>query len=180
MYEEKEIKYKKRKIPKIKKKKKKAKFFNTPETTKKKNQFFAKIDFKKIIIRLLILVLVMILIIFIISRVNKNYQNKNKVITDNMNSIVDATFKLYNKDNLPKNIGDSTSLLLEEMLDKELITPLKDKNNKECDLVSSYLIITKIDTNDYRLKIYLSCPSESKIKEIMITCNENECLLNDK
>lgn len=169
MYEEKEIKYKKRKKEPVQKQKKEKK--NSPE-------LIEKINWKQLIIKLLILVLVMILIIFIISRVSKNNKEKDFVINNNLNTIINGTIDYYSKQNLPNNIGDSTSLLLDEMIQKELINPLLDKQEKECDSKNSYIIITKIAEKEYRLKVYLTCPKESKAIEKIISCEE-ECKIKN-
>lgn len=169
MYEEKEIKYKKRK--KEKNKNPKSKKSTTPE-------FIKKINWQQLIIKLLILLMVMILIIFTISRISKNNKEKNTTINKNLNEIIEGTLKLYNNQNLPHNIGDSTSLLLDEMLQKEIISPIKDSQKKACDFTNSYIIITKIAKEEYRLKIYLTCPSESKAIERAINCT-TECQIEN-
>lgn len=165
MYEEKEIKFKK-----IKNRKKKN--FNLPKNHKiNLPKIKMDINWKQLFTRLFILLLVMILIIFIISRINKNNQQKDLIINNNIEKIINASLKYYKKDNLPKNIGDSSSLLLNEMVEKKLITDIKDKNNNKCNASNSYIIINKIKETDYRLKIYLSCPKEEKTIEKDLICD---------
>ena len=79
MYEEKEIKYKKRK--KEKNKFPKSRKNTTPE-------FIKKINWQQLIIKLLILIMVMILIIFTISRISKNNKEKNTTLNQNLNKII--------------------------------------------------------------------------------------------
>ena len=175
MYEEKEIKYKKRKIKRTKHKnnKQKTQFFSKPKIKISKPDFFQKIDLKVLLIRLLVLLVIMITIIFIISRLNKNFKERNVIINSNINEIKIAALKFYNKNNLPQNIGDSTSLILDEMVDKNLINKLTDKKDKTCNFLNSYVIVTKTDIDNYRLKIYLTCPSEEKLTEFELICHDS-------
>ena len=184
MYEEKEIKYKKRKKEKRYKPKSQKRFttnskkpITIPNLNLKTPDFIYKINWKQLFIRLITLILIMIILIFTISRINKNHQEKNKIINENMNKVIEATLQYYTKENVPHNIGDSTSLLLEEMINKKLIDPVIDKNGMECNTVNSYIILTKTTDKEYRLKAYLNCPKEDKTEEIIITC-ENKCTKN--
>lgn len=175
MYEEKEIKYKKRKVTKSKetKKKTKKKNVNFEKLSKIKIKlptFSENIKWKEIIIKLSVLILVMLLITFIISRINKSNIENSKVLDSNINNIKNAMINFYNPSNLPHNIGDSNSLILDELIEKEVIKEIKDSKNKSCDSLNSYVIITKTDDIDYRLKIYLSCKKEEKTKEYDLIC----------
>lgn len=163
MYEEKEIKYKKRKKRKTPKKENNFHFI-------KKESVFFKIDWKKLFSKLIILVGVILLIIFTISRISNSIQEKNKVMNDNLDKITNATLEFFTKDSLPKNIGDSTSLLLDEMINKNIVEPMYDTNQKECDRANSYIILSKISNEEFKLKTYLSCPINKKSKEVIITC----------
>lgn len=175
MYEEKEIKYKKRKVSKTKEIKKKEqkksfKFDNLPKIEIKLPTFLENIKWKEIIIKLAVLILVMLLITFIISRINKGNTENDKVMDSNINMIKNAMIDFYNPSNLPHNIGDSNSLVLDELIEKEVIKEIKDNKDKSCDSLNSYVIITKTDDIDYRLKIYLSCKKEEKTKEYDLIC----------
>lgn len=165
MYEEKEIKYKKRKINK-------KKFKTTKTINIKPPNFINKINWKQILIKLLVLIIVMMLIIFITSRINKNYKEKNQVLNNNINKIIKATEKFYTNENLPHNIGDSNSLILEEMINNKLVDNIKDRDNNKCNTTDSYIIITKTTTTDYHLKVYLTCKSEEKTTEKDLICNK--------
>lgn len=175
MYEEKEIKYKKRKMikPKENKKKNQNNNFNFDKLEKIKIKLptlSENIKWKEIIIKLSILVLVMLLITFIISRINKGNIENDKVLDSNINNIKNSMLEFYNPSNLPHNIGDSNSLVLNELIKKEVSKEIKDSKNKSCDTLNSYVIITKTNDIDYRLKIYLSCKKEEKTKEYDLIC----------
>lgn len=176
MYEEKEIEFKKRKIQKKRNKKvnKNNKKFKNISFKPHKiilPDFLKRINWKQMLLKLITLLFVMFLIIFVISRINKNNKEKNLTLDNNIQMIANSALNFYSNNNLPQNIGDSNSILLEEMIKKDLINNLKDKKEKECNTLNSYSIITKIKEEEYRLKIFLTCPSEEKMVEMIVTCN---------
>lgn len=176
MYEEKEINYNKRKIDKSLRKNNN---INKPKKAKKvskNNQrltIYNKINWKSIIKRLFILFIIMALLIFIISRINKKEQNKISVKEENMNTVINSSLNFLNEKYLPKNIDDSTSYILEELLEKNLLTPLRNEEGKACDYLKSYIIVNKINDNSYKLKVHLVCQEEEENAEKQITCSEN-------
>ncbi len=179
MYEEKEIKYKKRKKEKNKSKTVKQHKERKPIDLKKRiyNSYpvLERIDWKQLFKKLAILLIVIILIIFTISRINKHYKNQNSTFNNNLDKLIMGTLTYYQNNALPKNVGDSSSLVLEEMINLKFIDEIKDDNNKYCDYLNSYIILTKASVEEYRLKIYLKCPDKEKIKEEKMICNYNAC-----
>ncbi len=182
MYEEKKIKLKKRK-------KSKQIFPLTSKKTKKKKNikitfshlnifrnytFLEKIDWKKLWIKLGILMLVMLLIIFTISRLNKYHKREDEIFNNNIAKVTKSTLKYFEENPLPINIGDSSSLLIDEMIKLEILDEVKEKD-KYCDYLNSYVIFTKVSSIEYRLKTYLDCPKKKKIVEQTITCENNHC-----
>ena len=167
MYEEKEIKYKKRKPEKRKN-------FNLKKEVKIQTpNFINNINWKQLFIKLCILIIIMVLIIFIISRINKNNKEKNLILNNNINTLIESTLAYYNDENLPQNDGDSTSMLLDEMIKKKIVNEIKDKNNKECSHTDSYIIITKTNSDNYQLKVHLSCSKENITLEKELICTKD-------
>lgn len=218
MYEEKEIKYKKRKKENIPKKQtnknmesKKVNKDNTKnikqkntkvaqskkvsnkkksntkkkkkKTIKKKNIQFVlppilkKINWKELLLKLLALLLIMMLLIFTISRIKKHQEQKNANFNNNISIISNATLNYFQENSLPKNIGDSFSFILEEMKNLELINDIKDDDNRFCNYLDSYIILTKTTSEEYRLKIYLKCPNKAKTVEEKFICNDKNCFI---
>lgn len=163
MYEEKEIKYKKRK---------RIKRINKRKPIIRSNSFLNKINFKMLLLKLVILIIVMVLIIFTISRINKYNKDKTTAFNNNINEITTAALTLFDNEIQLKNVGDSTSILLDEMKNNNILNELKDKDGASCDYKNSYIIITKTKQNEYSLKIYLKCNKEDKTTELTIACNE--------
>lgn len=108
---------------------------------------------------LLILLFVLILLLLFPTKKSLNplYQS---VFRDNINSMKDAASTYYTNERLPEKVGESKKMTLREMLELKLILPFVDKDSKECDLDSSYVEITKKET-EYELKVNLVCPSEN-------------------
>lgn len=207
MYEEKEIQYKKRKkekAPKEKRTKNLAKKEKEKKIDKKKNTnvkkvitkktpsikkrkikkkcltlppILTEIDYKLLFFKLLILLLMMMLIIFTTARIKKHQEKQNEILNANINTITNATLEYYEKNSLPINVGDSSSFLLEEMKNLNLIQETKDEENKFCNYLDSYIILTKTANMEYRLKIYLKCPSKEKTVEEKIICQGNHCTI---
>ena len=126
---------------------------------------------KAILIILFVLLLVWLLPKFIAPAINSNKNtNSNKecptvncdtkgigaltsqIFSDNLERMKEAAISYYTDERLPKNIGDSKSLTLSDMIGLKIIVPLVDKNNKAVDVEKSYVKITKAD-DEYILKI---------------------------
>ena len=119
-----------------------------------------KIDWKKIILRLILIVLFVLLIIWLfpMPKLDSFY---SKVYNDNLNTMKEASENYFTEDKLPTNTGSSVTLKLQEMLDKKLVTSFTDKNNNECSTTNSYAQVTKTENNNYVLKVQLSCDDKT-------------------
>lgn len=108
----------------------------------------------------LVLILVFVLILLLLFPTKKSlnplYQS---LFRDNLNSMKEAAETYYTNERLPQKLEDTVKMTLREMLNKDLILPFVDKNNKECDLDNSYVEITKRST-EYELKVKLVCSEE--------------------
>ena len=78
----------------------------------------------------------------------------SQIFADNIARMRDAAITYFTADRLPTVVGESKELTLGEMIDKKLIVPLIDKNNKEVDRTESYVRITK-ENDEYILKVNL-------------------------
>ena len=66
----------------------------------------------------------------------------------------EAAISYYTDERLPKEVGESDTMTLSDMIGKKIIVALIDKNNKACDVEGSYVKITKLD-DEYLLKVNL-------------------------
>lgn len=94
-----------------------------------------------------------------------------QAFANNVNSMREAATGYFTTERLPKNVGDSVTLTLGEMLDKKLVLDLKDSNNNACSLTDSYVKLTKMD-NEYQMKVQLSCSDYSDYIISYLGCYE--------
>ncbi len=78
----------------------------------------------------------------------------SQIFADNLERMKDAAISYYTSERLPKEVGQSDTMTLSDMIGKKLIPALIDKNNKACDVEKSYVKITKMD-DEYLLKVNL-------------------------
>lgn len=78
----------------------------------------------------------------------------SQIFADNLERMKNAAISYYTDERLPKNVGDSDTMTLSDMIGKKIIIALIDKNNKACDVEKSYVKITKVD-DEYILKVNL-------------------------
>lgn len=119
---------------------------------------FATNTIFKIIIRFIAICILFFLIIFCFSRFN----NRSKELTPtefntNITYIKSNLLKYYNSHNIPKNIDDSLSFSLEELVDKKIIKESKIENYETCDKTDSYATLTKTRDKLYTLNIHIVC-----------------------
>ncbi len=92
---------------------------------------------------------------------------------ENLNKMKEAALSYYTDDRLPTTVGQYKSMTLGEMIQEKIITPLKDKNNNNCDTEKSYIRITKLD-DEYLLKVNLK-DSEKEDYILVHLGNYNYC-----
>ena len=76
----------------------------------------------------------------------------SQIFSDNLEKMKEAAINYYTDERLPKEVGESDTMTLSDMIGKHLIAPLIDKNNKAVNVEKSYVKITKMD-NEYILKV---------------------------
>ena len=100
---------------------------------------------------------------------NINYNNGTNVNIDpllntifgqNIRTMKNAGRAYYYSATLPKNVGDSSNITLQELINKKMLVEFKDKNGNSCDTTASYIQLTKTGTNKYEMKTYLKCNGE--------------------
>ncbi len=133
------------------------------------SELLTNINWNDLIKKLTILLLSIIIIIFTISRINK-YSHNKIVASENLTMLKNSIYNYLKNQPLPKNTGDSFSLTLEQMQKLEIINEIKEKNVL-CDTLNSYTILTKINANEYNLKIHLICPNSNNTLEENINFN---------
>src|SRR5699024_11001566 len=75
---------------------------------------------------------------------------------------------------LPKEIGDSERISLDEMLARNLIVDFLDEEGNSCNTTNSYIEATKTLDNEYEMSVYLSCNNKSDY--IVTSISDVECV----
>ena len=121
-------------------------------------------SFKSFFLRLILIVIFVFLLVWLLPKyiapaINKKLGNSegldaltSQIFQDNIIKMKDAAILYYTEERLPKNVGDYKKMTLRDMIGKNLITPLIDRNNKPVDVDESYVKITK-DENEYLLLV---------------------------
>ena len=145
------------------------------------------LSFRDIILQLMLVILFVFVMIWLFP--TKNYLKDNfvgkdeltseiamqlqslygRLYTDNVESMRDAAQGYFTNERLPKKIGDSVTLTLEEMEEKKLVIPFKDSNNQSCDVSKSYVQVTKM-SDEYQMKVQLTCSDYSDYIIVYMGC----------
>ncbi|MFV0275489.1 MAG: hypothetical protein ACK5HL_04560 [Bacilli bacterium] len=146
-------------------------------TENKKNN-----NLRDLIIKILLAILFIFLLIWLIPKLvtpvtndtNTNKDNSEDLanINDKLDAITakilegdiyimkDAAKAYFTNERLPKEVGAEVKLTLGEMLEKELLLPLVDKDGNACSSTQSYVTVTKLKT-EYKLDVYLTCSGKT-------------------
>lgn len=120
------------------------------------------IDWKSLGIKMLILLAVLFIVLWIISLVGKkNEPKKASNLTVNLKTMQSAANEYFTGSRLPENINGKKKITLGEMLDAKLLIEFKDQDNNTCNTTESYAEATKINKDDYTIKVKLVCGKES-------------------
>jgi len=141
-----------------------------------------KINWFGILKRLIMIIVVLIVIFFIITGITKCSKNTTKstktikpepvVLTNQLNDVQAATIKYLNKDNLPVELNSTKTIKLKYLINKNLITTVKDSSGTTCDTNNSYSEVTRLE-NNYAIKTILTCGKNSDYKIIYVGCFDN-------
>ena len=137
------------------------------------NEFRIHIEWKNVLIKLVLIILFVLLLVWVlpIPKLDTFY---NRVFNDNINTMKEAAKNYFLSNNLPENIGESNTIKLGDMVNKNLIVEFTDKNNNKCSDSNSLSTITKTDSNEYVLKTMLTCGEENDyVLETLINYTNN-------
>ena len=130
-----------------------------------KEDYNDEFPYKTFLLRFILIIIAVALLVCIITVLTSKNQNvesnsgTDAVFSDNLEKLKVEALNYYNESNIPKEIGKSTELTLDQMIEKKLLASIKAKTFKEI-----YENATKKE-NEYQLKVNLSCDKE---KDYMI------------
>lgn len=127
------------------------------------------INWKDLVIKAIFLVVFLLLLVWLFPKVPNMKPFYSNVFRENIKYMQDAAESYYTTEKLPKNLGDTAEMTLQEMINKNLILPFVDENGESCDTNKSYVQVIK-NKNDYTLKVNLVCPNEKNFIEKTLGC----------
>lgn len=117
-------------------------------------------NWKDLIVKIVFFVLFILLLLWLFPKTPNMKPFYSNVFRENISYMQDAAESYYTNERLPKEVGESAEMTLQDMIDKNLIVPFVDKDGKSCNTKESYVQITK-EENEYLLKVNLVCDDES-------------------
>ena len=123
-----------------------------------------RFSWSDLFIKVILVIIFILLAVWLLSISNKKMTNSLDVLTDkifaeNIDRMKEVGKEYFTIERLPEKIGEVKTLTLQEMYDKDLILPVKDKNGNLCDADDSYVSIEKME-NEYQMKVNLDCGKE--------------------
>lgn len=118
------------------------------------------INWFKIALRLVIILLVLLLSIKLITVVlgNKTNVKETDIMHDALKSMDVVARDYFQGDKLPKEVGESDEITLEELINKKLIQDIIDEDGNKCDVKKSTIKVIRLDEK-YQIKSTLKCDS---------------------
>ena len=129
-----------------------------------------KINWKGLIIKILIILIVLVIILWIfpLGKKKDNYSNEFK---NNLTKLKDVGNGYFDKDNLPKDVGDTSKVSLKDLVSNNKIDTLKVGKNT-CNEDDSYIKIIK-KSKGYELETTLICGEEKNTSYSYLGCIDN-------
>jgi len=93
----------------------------------------------------------------------------DEIFANNVGRMKDSAIGYFTNERMPKKVGESKKLTLQEMYDLHLVLKMKDKDGKLCDTEKSYVEMTKF-SEEYRLKVNLSCGKQEDYIIVYLGC----------
>ncbi len=114
-----------------------------------------------IIILGLLTTIVIGVILPLLNRGNDEYY-KNQ---ENMLVLAARDYFADHRSRLPKEIGETSTVTLKELIEGKYIDPIKDKEGVDCDFEKSTVVVQKITDKDYQYYVTLVCNGDNDNEE---------------
>lgn len=93
----------------------------------------------------------------------------DQVFNNNIVAMKEAAKSYYTTPRLPKVVGEKVKMTLGDMLERKIILPFVDREGQQCDLVDSYVEITKYE-EEFVMKINLKCGEQENYLLVYMGC----------
>lgn len=130
---------------------------------------------KEFIMKLILIIIFVLLLIWLVpwpnmdSYINSLNPLKDQIFNSNLQTMKEAGITYFTTERLPKEVGDKTTLSLQQMLDMKLLIPFTDRNGNSCDVTKSYVSLEKKET-EYIMKVNLKCGEEEDYILVHLGC----------
>lgn len=93
----------------------------------------------------------------------------DQIFNDNVIAMKDSAKSYYTTERLPKVVDETVKITLGDMLEKKIILPFVDRNGEQCDLIDSYVEVTK-HSNEFVMKVNLKCKEQENYLLVYMGC----------
>lgn len=120
-------------------------------------KFKLNINWKSLLIKLIILLAIVFVICFIIFKPN----NSKVSLDSNINLVKVAAINYFKDNTILENIGDTDNVSIKKLIKEDYLEALEDEDGNSCTNKNSNVILSKIRDNEYILKVSLKCGKNS-------------------
>lgn len=114
-----------------------------------------------------ILLLAVFAFIFITTKISQS--GNKKILDKNLETMKTGAYKYFKENSRPEEVNEEYQVSLKELIDSDVMEPLKDKKGNVCDTEASNVILKKKSSTKYSLTASISCDSEAKEKDFSLT-----------
>ena len=108
------------------------------------------------IIGITVLIVAIVVFICLIYPKGENKVLIQQTYIHNISLMKEAGFEYFNGNRLPKDIGDSKRISLDELVARNLLPEFLDEEGNSCNTENSYIEATKVLDNEYEMSVYLT------------------------
>lgn len=145
------------------------------------------LNWKSLLIKLLIVFAVLFIGLWLVSLLkNDNKGSKKSNLSENLGMMQTVALDYFKGSKLPETVNGKKKISLQEMLDSKLMIEFKDQDGNSCDAKNSFAEATKINDEDYTIKVKLVCGEKQdyvidtiKVKDDSTIASDDDNNLNN-
>lgn len=132
-----------------------------------------KFTLKDVIIQILFIGVFIFLLMWLFpmkSSVKKSFAPiYDQIFNNNVDAMKESAITYFTTPRLPQKVGEEVKMTLSDMLEKNIILPFVDSKGNQCDLLESYVSMTKMN-DEYILKVNLKCGEQEDYLLVHLGC----------
>lgn len=139
------------------------------------------LDWKSLIVKLLVIFAVLFIALWLFSLVKKDNKTSNvSNIGENLARMQTVALEYFKGSKLPEGVNGKKKISLQEMFDTKLMVEFKDQDGNACDTTNSFAEATKINDEDYTIKVKLVCGEKLDYVIDTVKIKDDSSLAGDK